>query len=328
MNHKKYPGHLNPFGDEDDDNTAIDQDEYPDHLDPFGNSGPEENEYLNKVTRPVDDYDDSLNPFGDEQENEIVNANGIYITDHTAKEPSNSDSITCSGNPFEDDDDDPPIELPKQDDKVMDKISEETVTGSKISPPSQPQSLESLEPPKPLPRTKSLLKKELALKRRLQEQSNQQSAQLDIASKPEIVIQNSSSTQGSCNISSTSNGVIVPTRRKKRIVPPVPVDYKREVTGSLEIIEKELNEIGDNLAFIEKESINCQEMLKTLDASKKSEISATKAKLVKLIREKSSIVKRQKELMYGKRELKLDQIYSDIEYELRMIGNKHCKYNS
>lgn len=32
--------------------------------------------------------------------------------------------------------------------------------------------------------------------------------------------------------------------------------------------------------------------------------------------------------MYRKREHILDQSHSDIEYELRMIGNKQCKYHA
>jgi len=314
----KYPNHLNPFGDDDDTNVG---DDYPDHLDPFEANDDETNHdqtrNQNKSTTRTEDYDDSLNPFGDtEQDGLESRIDETSNSTSVERKPRNDEPTT---NPFEDDDEHQQIENdpPKSIDAKTIIRNGGCDDSNRISLTPQPQSLESSEPPKPLPRTKSLLKKELAMKRRQQEQqeTKNQSSQEDLAHNlaPKTTI-------------ATESVGSFQRKKNKRVAPPVPVNFKRQVCGSLEAIEDELNAIGDQLSLIEKKSILCQEKLKAPGAPHEDDFPKTKDRFIELLKKKNSISRRQKELMYKKRELKLDQIHSDIEYELRMIGNKQSKY--
>lgn len=330
----KYPGYLNPFDDDEGETNTTTHDDYPNHLDPFrdDDSNQEESIHLKNVSIPVDDYDDSLNPFGDEE-------NVDKDQETSKKHESESDVVGDShpmnvkeDNPFGDDSNNP-IESPSEPSKPVEghecSTNDETDTANKISSTPHQQQLESLEPPKPLPRTKSLLKKELAFKRSQQEQrDHQQPSSITATDSNHQLDDNSASLNPTSITSSTSTTSIGSFQRKKnkRVAPPVPVNFKRQVSGSLDAIEEELNGIGDQLAIIDRESNICQETLRVPDATEQSELSETKAKFIELIKRKNSIIRRQKELMYRKRELKLDQIHSDIEYELRMIGNKQSEY--
>lgn len=302
----KYPQHLNPFGDEDEEEVnnkivsnpkALTSDEYPADLDPFGEDGPH-----------VEDYDDSLNPFGDETTaSDVKRQNDSELVDEEA-----------SSNPFADD-----IE------KELDKQLNNEKTNANVNLQSDiATNFDSLEPPKPLPRTKSLLKKEQH-RRRLQELQQQtentnieeNTPQSASTSDLQVDVKNLSSEtiDGNKTISLGTSQA----RKQKRLAPPVPVNFKRQVIGSLDAIEEELNDIGDKLAIIDKESAICQEIL--VAPNEDINPDTTRSKFIELIKRRNTFVRRQKELMYTKRELKLDQLHSDIEYELRMIGNKQRK---
>ena len=329
----QYPDHLNPFDDDDEDektaansssNKVAVRDEYPDYLDPFG--ADEISEKQNHG-RSVDDYDDSLNPFGDDV--------GASATTSQTKSNDNNDIEVVNeddGNPF--------AEEIQEESKQQDADDKKSVSPSEQVPDASiTQSLDSLEPPKPLPRTKSLLKKEQAHKKRLQElqhstaDSNNQIHSLQSTASSTTSTSTSSSsaavTSPATETSQSSATISTFQRRKnKRIAPPVPINFKRQVSGSLTAIEEELNDIGDKLAIIDKESTICQEMLTAPGDVDSSDLKTTRSKFIELIKRRNSIVRRQKELMYKKRELKLDQLHSDIEYELRMIGNKQRKFIS
>lgn len=297
-----YPDYLNPFDSEEDvhvdnkgTNKAIDTpganpfDEYPDHLDPFGDDDNQPRHY--DESRTADDYDDSLNPFGDEET--------VAIPEKAATiEKSNEEGEHVENG---------------SDDKEK---SSQTQPAPIIVSVSQPE--ESLGPPPvPLPRTRSLLKKEQALRNK----PAQQPADSDnLGSSAQTITERSSST---VSTSSPTNGASSFQRKKnKRNAPPLPVNFKRQVSGSIEAIEEELNMIGDRLAELELESNACQDELKRSYQVNGTEFAIARAKFVEIIRMKNSISRRQKELMYRKREITLDKNHSDIEYELRMIGNK------
>lgn len=337
------------------------QDDYPEYLSPFG----EDEDGPQNLGASVEDYDNSLNPFGDEETLE-EGEEGVKLKNNAvASIQSNNDSLEPrgAGNPFEEEEQQQQQQKNEQHQHEEDRIEDKNVdaeksvqnddignedelqtkipkvfikstsvnsltTKSKASP--QPDSLE--QPPVPLPRTKSLLKKEQAQRnRQLQAiitDSNQNSTTNSILSttsstSSSSLTTNTTSTTTTSGVSTTSGSF--QRRNHKRNAPPVPINFKRQVSGSLDAIECELNEIGDNLAIIEKESNQCQLELKATFQVDERKFTKTRSKFEELIRRKNSIVRRQKELMYRKRELKLDQIHSDIEYELRMIGNKQRK---
>jgi hypothetical protein len=323
----QYPDYLNPFGSDDDGDEAynansttkpsvIDQTQYPDHLDPFSSDDNSVNKKQEPQSTNADDYDDSLNPFGDDENETPEQASSSdqnKISTEEISEPTNSDA----GNPFAETVDNNET---KSDDNVESKSIDKNESAHVRASPSP----ESMEPPKPLPRTKSLLKKEQAHKKRLLEQQMASDHQTNsLQSTTSSIASYSSTTDTSAHQSANSTGSFQ-RQKHKRLAPPVPVNFKRQVSGSLDAIEEELEGIGDKLAIIDKESNICQETLtsgNTVDEA----METTRSKFIELIKRRNSIVRRQKELMYKKRELKLDQLYSDIEYELRMIGNKQRK---
>lgn len=325
----EYPDHLNPFGADDEEplqqesphNTlptliTSNLDDYPDHLSPFGAEHEDGEAENSSCTLQQDDYDNSLNPF-DCETDEADTANGSQQV-NTAVICSNDKSVTT--------------ERCDRGDPSNENSSANKLMPSSEATNSQPASLDI--PPVPLPRTKSLLKKELALKKKQSRLvangaiAREISPNNDPASSapPQNMMENEDLK--SVNRESTITNVVFEKKKNKRNAPPVPVNYKRQVLGSLEEIEEELNDIGDKLGEIEKEFCLCQEALKESHKSDLDKFSVSKDTMVKILDRKSSISRRQRELMYRKRELKLDQIHSDIEYELRMIGNKQRKYRS
>jgi len=314
-----YPDDLNPFGTDEEDESTNDKidstkstkglrDEYPNYLSPF-----EEDD--NQHGPGLDDYDDSLNPFGDDE---------AKTSDSRAQAIAGTDSSSVIGrhrgvvddnydgkNPFEESD--PAIQ---NDISKSRELDTNNLVSQSIN--QQPASLEP--PPVPLPRTKSLLKKGQA-QRGIQQKDQGQGSSLHFTTSS--TSSSSLTTASGVNIPNTS--VSLQKKTNKRNAPPVPIYFKRQVSGSLDDIEIELNEIGDRLAIIDEESNSCLEALKATDHSNEVELSEKRERFIQLVKQKNTIVRRQKELMYKKRELKLDRIHSDIEYELRMIGNKQCK---
>lgn len=329
----QYPDYLNPFGSSNDEQEADNNDrtnssqlkkqsdDYPEYLSPFD----ADDSVACCAITTANDYDDSLNPFGDEDDAAVQS------------EPTTKAQPTSELNeirPYDDDknpfgeDDENEVKTPEtsQREQQAIRIENGTTVAEDQAPKSMPTIIQpdSLEPPpKPLPRTKSLLKKEQALKRRQQQSTADGTKTISLSSTTSA---NSSSTLTNDNNPTTATSGSFQKRKSKRNAPPVPVNFKRQVSGSLDAIEEELNSIGDKLAIIERESILCQERLKSeADGMEKADFKTTRSKFIELIKRKNSIVHRQNELMYKKRELKLDLIHSDIEYELRMIGNKQCK---
>lgn len=327
-----YPDSLNPFGsDEEQDESdpkARNNDkkvrggvDYPEYLSPFGDDD-------DKESTQLENYDDSLNPFGeDDEKNDEVS--------DLRKPRAHEQPAEISMNPFDDRDEGSDggsvtNETSEGREKSTEIQPELTVSSQSITPQAPTPQPDSLEPPKPLPRTKSLLKKEQALKQRQLKESGNQATTTESDQHASLVstVSSNSTTSNTNSAATCITTTGLQPRKNKRNAPPVPINFKRQVSGSLEDIETELNEIGDKLAAYERESSSCQESLKATHLVNEAEFEQSRIRFIELIKSKNTIIRRQKELMYRKRELKLDQIYSDIEYELRMIGNKQCKYSA
>lgn len=259
-------------------------------------------------------YPDYLNPFGSDEE--------IDSNRQQSAPKSQQDDYPDHLSPFGEGE----IEETVQPVSVINEYDDSLNPFGSDEDERPPVSLEP--PPVPLPRTKSLLKKEQALRAR-QQQQNLVTEANNSTPKLSDVPANSSSPSTTTDTVTNDIGATGSFQRKKnkRNAPPVPINFKRQVLGSLDAIEEELNEIGDKLAIIDKESNLCQQSLEEKQMDE-SNLNTSRSKLIELIKRKNSIVKRQKELMYRKRELKLDQIHSDIEYELRMIGNKQVSHRT
>lgn len=318
---RHYPKELNPFGDDgsSSQDEVTDPGDYPSHLDPFLDGDDAVNE--------TPEYPEHLDPFLD---SDTANSEPAKPDKNKASFTIKEDELDEDGsNPFADD-----VAEDQQGTKQQDNSQPKQATPSLQKPPrpkEESPSPELSEPPKPLPRTKSLLKKEQAHKKRMQEQ---QVMITDLHHQATSLQSNTSSSTSTSSTNATEtnqpslNAIGTFQRRKnKRLAPPLPINFKREVSGSLDAIEEELESIGDKLAIIDKESNICQKTLTSTDETvDEAAMKTTRDKFVELIKRRNSIVRRQKELMYKRRELKLDQLHSDIEYELRMIGNKQREY--
>lgn len=320
-----YPNHLNPFGsdeefDADDPNVVHKADkpvEYPDHLSPFDDEENNSDEF-----KAGDNYDESLNPFGeDEHPNRDIsqNVSSQQVPDVEISSPT-IEKDDCIGTPFEDDDNDP-TNLTTESTQLPASAINPKKPPITITPDSQPESLDC--PPVPLPRTKSLLKKELARKSKLENLDNHSTS----SSGNNIQLTNFAEENDNRNSLSSLQDSLATFQKKKnkRNAPPVPINFKRQVSGSLTEIEEELNVMGDQLQAVEQDFVSCQDNLKGSFDIDKFNFDQAREQMIEILDRKNAILRRQKELMYRKRELKLDQIHSDIEYELRMIGNKQGK---
>lgn len=317
-----YPDHLNPFGDEEDEpeieviskestaQKSKHQDDYPDYLSPFG----EEDENTTEpsvINLTTDDYDDSLNPFGCDTDEELPSEKPKELSNHV---DLNGKNVIQQKNDLTRD------EKPPTPTDTTSIGKTESITNL---PDTQP--IASDCPPKPLPRTKSLLKKELAQKSK---QSVASSQTLKIATSGNSDMSSKSSDIPRCEKQERKSMTIAFQRKKnKRNAPPVPINFKRQVFGSINEIESELVDIDEQLKAIEDRFKLCKITMEESKDIDPDVYSKSESDMKEILDKKNSISERQKQLNYRKRELVLDQIHSDIEYELRMIGNKQCKYN-
>lgn len=323
---QNYPDYLNPFGSDDDEglddqskkhSKSIKHDDYPEYLSPF-----DDDTNALESTTLKDDYDDSLNPFGNEENTVEIEDQHVSSKNSTISDIKATADLSCDGNPFNEE------EIAEQRDEINTNSLDNTASLITKSYTPQPESLEP--PPVPLPRTKSLLKKEKA--QRIKQQGDFKLAPSADPNNTTTSLLSTTSSTSSSSIITTTGATTTTTvtdsfkrNKNKRNAPPVPINFKRQVSGSLDAIEEELNNIGDNLAKLEEEYNQCQDNLKAAHQIDEIKFAKSHLEFGDLIRKRNTIMRRQKELMYKKRELKLDQNYSDIEYELRMIGNKQCK---
>lgn len=197
MTSKQYPDDLNPFGSDDEDDGGGDQikkkdspdnsnDEYPDYLSPFGDDDEiDDAEDNSDIAAIADDYDNSLNPFcdvGEDEENGEVKLEGEDRSIETTDIDSMADQIQRQA--IDDDEEFGDKEAinkkqQAQDDTTMQLNNDNQLPSLPPKLPSQPpncdknqlNSLDDDQPPKPLPRTKKLLRKEQAQKGQQQYQT-------------------------------------------------------------------------------------------------------------------------------------------------------------
>lgn len=166
--------------------------------------------------------------------------------------------------------------------------------------------------------------------------------------RPESSLDNSFIPEGDGHSThSVSSGQVINTvlmrpPRKKRMAPAPPTAIRRTVVGSLEEIHEEISKIGDRLLEIQGQvselEIELVNNLTTVSVTAKSvddghvesqerthspDEKEYRQQLVYqylcLAKETCTLARKQEELMYQKREHKLEEQHADLEYEIRAI---------
>ncbi|XP_054166329.1 MICAL-like protein 1 [Oppia nitens] len=351
-----YPDDKNPFDDEecnDIEDVIVDksgikgsqnnnkENEYPDDKNPFGDDDDEDNDKVtiskgngNKVAIKLRSSSDALNPFAEDEDNEDLEdasnvtpkprpRKSLFISSPTntaTSSPTSSlksrkkrpaptppvtasnqttDTIpqvssTCSLSTYGDD------SFSSRRDSLASIISSELTTASITS------SVPNSRTPTPLPRKNVQRSGD-----ELSDGDNQSDK-----NKTTSPLKNNEST-------GSLRGL------KKRPAPPIPA-IKRMIKGSLTEIEDELNSIGDKLPVIEKKTQELEQILiSRMGTTVGGETPPIAPKddpvlneFLATARERCRLARRQKELMYMKREHKLEEIQADIEYQMRCVISK------
>lgn len=119
--------------------------------------------------------------------------------------------------------------------------------------------------------------------------------------------------------------------RKKRPAPEPPKAVRRTVVGSIEEIESDLSSLGDRLSEIQSRLVTIEESLTSKNANNLSSSSSLTGaneeeqfdhliyEYLSLSKETCVIARRQEELMYQRREHKLEQEHADLEFGIRAL---------
>ncbi|KAI1289777.1 MICAL-like protein 2 [Halotydeus destructor] len=355
---ENYPTDYNPFGD--DDETEEEEKSkaslYPTDLNPFGDDDESPETKLNSSAKSTERYDDSLNPFGDEEEDEPgpepVRLNPTPVpAPRRAKQagaspsvspmPSERKTISVGNTSLNRTLSTSPTMLPRRSGSAVPYANDEHVSGPRTSTPQAARrATKKKVAPKP-PQVVSPLASARTLQTTDASYSSLPSADsanvsLVSSSMPEspTSVRSSSlrrpsltpstisvrSDVGSDNSSLRDNTSLnAMSLRKKRPAPAPPQATRRKVYGSVETIQVDLNEIGDKLAEI-------QVHVKHLEEAFQSSKDANQAELIfnylEMARQTCSLARKQEELMYRKREYKLEEEHADIEFQIREIDLK------
>ncbi|XP_027203712.2 uncharacterized protein LOC113797517 [Dermatophagoides pteronyssinus] len=358
---KIYPDDLNPFGNDDDDDDEI-QDEkslpksktvikiehYPGDLNPFGDDDDDDDVDGNQ-------NNSSLNPFGSDDDDDDKQIKLTKTPDHQQQRSSMKSSPTPTSKRKKRPAPPPPPPLSSSSlsnksnqsldqlvgkSMVITKESDSQMFDSFISNASSSNfdtesfdddnggdggnnSRNSIHHQLDVPRTPT------PLPRRRKNNQNDVSSDGRKSSSSLIVSSITGSNNNDIDGNDSVQAQLKAIKNKKRPAPPRPA-YKRELKQStIEDMDKELNDIGDQLPIVEKERFELEKWLLSLNEEKESEPQQQPEereqkleRFLELAREKCKLCRKQKELMYMKREHKLEEIQLELEYQLRIIMSK------
>nr|XP_027203712.1 MICAL-like protein 1 [Dermatophagoides pteronyssinus] len=353
---KIYPDDLNPFGDDDDDEiqdeksspkskTVIKIEHYPGDLNPFGDDddGDQNNSSLNPFGSDDDDDDDKqikLTKTPDQQQRSSMKSSPTP-TSKRKKRPAppppppqtlSSSSLSNKSNQSLDQIVDKSMVIAKESDSQMFDSFISNASSSNFDTESFDDdnggdggnnSRNSIHHQLDVPRTPT------PLPRRRKNNQNDVSSDGRKSSSSLIVSSITGSNNNDIDGNDSVQAQLKAIKNKKRPAPPRPA-YKRELKQStIEDMDKELNDIGDQLPIVEKERFELEKWLLLLNEEKESEPQQQPEereqkleRFLELAREKCKLCRKQKELMYMKREHKLEEIQLELEYQLRIIMSK------
>lgn len=320
-----YPTDLNPFGEEDEEEVKAKPQVpskqtkpqiYPTDLNPFGDEDGSESEQAKTTIA-----NESLNPFGDFDDEEEVPVENkktpipiINIPQPTPRKATMSNNVkpkSPTSRSKKRPAPAPPSNLGKSTQSLNSDHNQPTSLTSSFNEHdsgSANSSVASSRAPTPVPR-----------------RTKQSTTPTPTRANDTTTVQNSTSEK------------LNQIKLKKRPAPPIPA-YKRELKlSTMDDIEAELNEIGDELPSLEVRRIELEKWLldkqnqgppssddqsTTTDDSSLNEYEERKQEFIGLVKKRCKMSQKQKELMYMKREHKLEETQVDIEFKLRKIMSK------
>ncbi|KPM06148.1 hypothetical protein QR98_0046210 [Sarcoptes scabiei] len=304
--------------DERDANRTVDDQIYPNHLDPFDEDETNITERVRNLNDPLENfYPDDLNPFVDEEE--VSDEESLSNRSTTLEENYPSDF-----DPFGDDD--------ASDDDIGEVNPIETSTKRLLDSQAFLNLLQERNKSNDFNQIENLSESlhNCSLDSVESKPTNHQiSPRRKKRPAPLPPRKNSSSSKNTI-------------KQKKRPAPPRPA-LKRSLKISAKDLDDELETIAKKLPSIESEQLELEswliefqrihnESIEKTDEKEKQELNEAKTmesdnrfkenleKFLGLAKQKCQLVRKQKELM--KREIKLEEIQLEIEYQLRIIMSK------
>ena len=138
-------------------------------------------------------------------------------------------------------------------------------------------------------------------------------------SSPRRLSSANASANNESDAATATSSIPIKVPRKKRQAPAPPKAIRRTVIDSIESIQANLNEIGDELANVANQFKPLEEYFANNPAAESPDVDNKIYKYLQLARETCTLARRQEELMYARREHKLEQEHADLEYEIRQI---------
>lgn len=323
---KLYPGDLNPFGDDDE------EEEYPDDLNPFGDDDDETTEVNTGQASGVrvmltNDYDESKNPFASDDEDDAdatspqpksvpprppPQTNSPFSQNDTYASMSPTGSLRGTmkkrlapkppklSDIFPNDSQDSEVD-----------VSFNSLNGSRISLQTPSPKLRKSKPAPPPPPVSP----------------SRQISQAD-------VIANSKQMKDADNMklkstaASAEKDAAKQVKKKKRPAPPVPIPKRKDNKKiPLKEIIREMKEIEEKQRECERQGREIEILIRDRDKDEEASVEEEEyiMQLFELVNQKNALFRRQAELMYIKRSQRLEEQQTEIELQIRQLLEKPDK---
>ncbi|XP_046463458.1 MICAL-like protein 1 isoform X3 [Daphnia pulex] len=326
-------------------------DEYPDELNPFDDEPP----IADSQSKPVDQSSSfssgsnqdtpkkvlsapkiSLNPFGSDDEDDEEESSrsdqgksGEKVRPGrppppVLKSPTQSLNVNPSPSPKKRPAPAPPPPKPQRTPSLITGSETGSISRRKSAPP--PPSVDTSKSPVPAPRTVTGVATTPSPKPRLI--SAVSPTLPPFPSPSEKAHKDLSNLHLQCGVNKDSHGQ---WKRKKGPAPPRPSPQKRQLRKlPLKGIQQELDDIEIKQVELERQGVNLEQNIRDLtepeDGSEPTSegihIEEMILQLFDLVNEKNELLRRQTELMYLRRQQRLEEEHAELEFQIRCLLEK------
>ena len=293
----EYPDDLNPFGDEDDEAEASRAtDTSSCTLNPFGSDDEDDSDVVTAQPPRV-----SLNPFGSDDEDE----------DEVQRRPKNKPQRPPPPSMT-------PTLSPTPTFSRTSSYKKRPAPPPPTPPPSAMASLRRKEKPAPPPPPPAPT---LEAQQRLSADSDSDVVRREKSAKElsNLTVQ--------CGVNKDSHGQ---WKRKKGPAPPRPMPQKRQLRKQpLKMIQQELTDIEAKQLELERQGVALERTIRAVTDSEAEalvpagvEVEEMILQLFDLVNEKNELLRRQTELMYVRRQQRLEEEHAELEFQIRCLLEK------
>jgi len=302
------------------DDCLEEENEYPEDNNPFGDdSEPEPSNEVDVTTEVNKEESVSANPFGSDFDSDEETQD-----DHSTTKNSNSllppSTVNVSQNPFGDD------FSSEEENKPPPSPSPSAASSSFHQRKKRPAPLppSRIVTPTPAPRTSINNAKDLKSKKDA----------ANINRKKEILNRSETSKPDEVSPILQDKAEEGQWRRKKGPAPPRPLPPKRAVKKlARKAINQELFDIEVKQVGLERQGVKLEKSIREICAANDARENAERdslgpeaedliIQLFDLVNEKNELFRRQTELIYMKKENRLEEVHADLEYQIRVLMAK------